>query len=119
MLEFLPIELHRHRRIAAGNRRIALVEQCKRLVAIQLRQLLTNPRGVATAPLTIKRDDQIRQQRRVLRRASKFTAEHAFGELRVAVPQIDHAERVVGRSEERRGGKGCVSTCRSWWSPYH
>src|SRR3546814_13505875 len=24
-----------------------------------------------------------------------------------------------GRSEERRGGKGGVSTCRSWWSPYH
>src|SRR3546814_20598894 len=22
------------------------------------------------------------------------------------------------RSEERRGGKGCVSTCRSGWSPY-
>src|SRR3546814_18087081 len=22
------------------------------------------------------------------------------------------------RSEERRGGKGCVSTCRSRWSPY-
>src|SRR3546814_13269655 len=25
----------------------------------------------------------------------------------------------VGRSEERRGGKECVSTCRSRWSPYH
>src|SRR3546814_12563973 len=24
-----------------------------------------------------------------------------------------------GRPEERRGGKECVSTCRSWWSPYH
>src|SRR3546814_13244285 len=23
-----------------------------------------------------------------------------------------------GRSEERRGGKECVSTCRSRWSPY-
>src|SRR3546814_16646717 len=23
------------------------------------------------------------------------------------------------RSEERRVGKGCVSTCRSWGSPYH
>src|SRR3546814_18418442 len=22
------------------------------------------------------------------------------------------------RSEERRVGKGCVSTCRSWWAPY-
>src|SRR3546814_8040631 len=50
---------------------------------------------------------------------------------------IDHDEGVVGddqigpgarprrafdealRSEERRVGKECVSTCRSRWSPYH
>ena len=25
----------------------------------------------------------------------------------------------VPRSEERRVGKECVSTCRSRWSPYH
>src|SRR3546814_16940644 len=24
-----------------------------------------------------------------------------------------------GRSEERRVGKECVSTCRCWWSPYN
>src|SRR3546814_18237586 len=27
--------------------------------------------------------------------------------------------RATGRSEERRVGKECVSTCRSRWSPYH
>src|SRR3546814_5759101 len=27
--------------------------------------------------------------------------------------------RLIGRSEERRVGKECVSTCRSRWSPYH
>src|SRR3546814_5073597 len=27
--------------------------------------------------------------------------------------------QVRGRSEERRVGKECVSTCRSRWSPYH
>src|SRR3546814_11525886 len=27
--------------------------------------------------------------------------------------------RTVARSEERRVGKECVSTCRSRWSPYH
>src|SRR3546814_1099804 len=27
--------------------------------------------------------------------------------------------KVAGRSEERRVGKECVSTCRSRWSPYH
>src|SRR3546814_20575258 len=26
---------------------------------------------------------------------------------------------VTERSEERRGGKECVSTCRTRWSPYH
>src|SRR3546814_12933529 len=26
---------------------------------------------------------------------------------------------LYGRSEERRVGKECVSTCRSRWSPYH
>src|SRR3546814_14186396 len=26
---------------------------------------------------------------------------------------------LAGRSDERRGGKECVSTCRSGWSPYH
>src|SRR3546814_13977060 len=27
--------------------------------------------------------------------------------------------RIATRSEERRVGKECVSTCRSRWSPYH
>src|SRR3546814_14074516 len=30
----------------------------------------------------------------------------------------DHEQR-QRRSEERRVGKECVSTCSSWWSPYH
>src|SRR3546814_5321758 len=29
------------------------------------------------------------------------------------------ASRHCGRSEERRVGKECVSTCRCRWSPYH
>src|SRR3546814_18945554 len=29
------------------------------------------------------------------------------------------AVKDIGRSEERRVGKECVSTCRSRWSPYH
>src|SRR3546814_4684429 len=29
------------------------------------------------------------------------------------------ARQGIGRSEERRVGKECVSTCRSRWSPYH
>src|SRR3546814_7252375 len=30
-----------------------------------------------------------------------------------------HACICTSRSEERRVGKECVSTCRSRWSPYH
>src|SRR3546814_14029791 len=29
------------------------------------------------------------------------------------------ANEISNRSEERRVGKECVSTCRSRWSPYH
>src|SRR3546814_14741530 len=44
-------------------------------------------------------------------------------------PQDEEIKRLIGeadyqgddpiRSEERRVGKECVSTCRSRWSPYH
>src|SRR3546814_10436740 len=30
-----------------------------------------------------------------------------------------HSSKFFDRSEERRVGKECVSTCRSRWSPYH
>src|SRR3546814_8216112 len=30
-----------------------------------------------------------------------------------------HIPIIAGRSEERRVGKECVSTCRSRWLPYH
>src|SRR3546814_1185138 len=31
----------------------------------------------------------------------------------------DDADKKIIRSEERRGGKECVSTCRSRWATYH
>src|SRR3546814_3829345 len=39
----------------------------------------------------------------------------------VSVPRRDHLSqfKTCHRSEERRVGKECVSTCRSRWSPYH
>src|SRR3546814_3445124 len=36
----------------------------------------------------------------------------------VAGVRLDIRQRLL-RSEERRVGKECVSTCRSRWSPYH
>src|SRR3546814_17262942 len=43
--------------------------------------------------------------------------------LKIAHPRLEALGTVVvhgeGRSEERRVGKECVSTCRSRWSRYH
>src|SRR3546814_14733279 len=47
------------------------------------------------------------------------------GPVSAEVVAVDHAtmmkeaEILRKRSEERRVGKECVSTCRSRWSPYH
>src|SRR3546814_12008928 len=38
---------------------------------------------------------------------------------RIALLKHPRAISRTGRSEERRVGKECVSTCRSRWSPYH
>src|SRR3546814_6307139 len=43
---------------------------------------------------------------------------HAPDELLPAARALA-ARLTEGRSEERRVGKECVSTCRSRWSPYH
>src|SRR3546814_15132161 len=66
--------------------------------------------------------------------ANSQTAEHAYT-LTIAVATLSVTPAAVpagtvgvaysqdfstgGRSEERRVGKECVSTCRSRWSPYH
>src|SRR3546814_3879911 len=36
-----------------------------------------------------------------------------------ALVDVRSPKEFTGRSEERRVGKECVSTCRSRWSPYH
>src|SRR3546814_2456438 len=41
------------------------------------------------------------------------------GEKAGAGPVVFETTCTAGRSEERRVGKECVSTCRSRWSPYH
>src|SRR3546814_19394196 len=54
-----------------------------------------------------------------------FLCEHAgFGEqpqrmLAAKQPDQRTAQARTHRSEERRVGEACVSTCRPWWSPYH
>src|SRR3546814_7865163 len=41
-----------------------------------------------------------------------------IGGVNPAVGAHDDRQR-RRRSDERRVGKECVSTCSSWWSPYH
>src|SRR3546814_20527377 len=50
------------------------------------------------------------------RLAPKFTQGEHVVTLRVNAMKVG---RVSARSEERRVGKECVSTCRSRWAPYH
>src|SRR3546814_20865301 len=40
-----------------------------------------------------------------------------FDILKVTGGSFAGASATTNRSEERRVGKECVSTCRSWWSP--
>src|SRR3546814_14817328 len=59
--------------------------------------------------------------------ASRDTPSQAYGTLRYRSTDEVRRTRSFGawlepryiRSEERRVGKECVSTCRSRWSPYH
>src|SRR3546814_18571030 len=44
---------------------------------------------------------------------------HVAAALRTTGNVAAEAAQLLERSEERRVGKACVSTCRSRWSPYH
>src|SRR3546814_15567537 len=45
--------------------------------------------------------------------------EYYEGIFAAVVYHATYEKALVSRSEERRVGKECVSTCRSRWSPYH
>src|SRR3546814_17724904 len=49
----------------------------------------------------------------VERKCHSFSVEHCFTHT------AEMMAAITSRSEERRVGKECVSTCRSRWSPYH
>src|SRR3546814_20824465 len=59
--------------------------------------------------------------------AAALTGPAGFGHIHSITPHIlslsDQSASVsigaAARSEARRGGKECVSTCRSRWDPYH
>src|SRR3546814_12152658 len=43
----------------------------------------------------------------------------ADGEIALRLQRVARQLLRLERSDERRVGKGCVSTCSSRWSPYH
>src|SRR3546814_12894297 len=50
---------------------------------------------------------------------ARVGADHDIIKIDVrGAPAVDRSI-IMERSEERRVGKECVSTCRSRWSPYH
>src|SRR3546814_13160481 len=65
----------------------------------------THACGIALEPL------EVALARGGERMVHRIVAPVLFAEL--------HPGEVHDRSEERRVGKECVSTCRSRWSPYH
>src|SRR3546814_13450754 len=57
-----------------------------------------------------------------VRNDMRIAREEIFGPVLVAIAFDDDEDAVRianDRSEERRVGKECVSTCRSRWAPYH
>src|SRR3546814_7441318 len=58
--------------------------------------------------------------RQPLRRWLAFAPHSSCADFRLGRTRLATARhRPLCRSEERRVGKECVSTCRSRWSPYH
>src|SRR3546814_15431683 len=51
---------------------------------------------------------------------SQYYGDTLSGVRLARTPAFDESvDSALARSEERRVGKECVSTCRSRWSPYH
>src|SRR3546814_3966139 len=74
--------------------------------------------GVQTCALPILHRGTVTERVAVLARGRGVVAVDEGAQARV-VGIVRGLEEVVGvRSEERRVGKECVSTCRSRWSPY-
>src|SRR3546814_18227613 len=87
-------------------------------------------------PCVVKTSEQVRRTRTGCRQAhAQFASELGVGrrhkgrhlfmpdlhELKLVARTIKRTQQTIYavRSEERRVGKECVSTCRSRWSPYH
>src|SRR3546814_12028058 len=79
--------------------------------ADRARRTTARPKSRATR----QNRDQARTGTGFTRPTAPVMREVAIGE---AITVADLAQKLA-RSEERRVGKECVSTCRSRWAPYH
>src|SRR3546814_16948600 len=70
--------------------------------------------GRGRVPRALRGEGGERERRRRKRRLQAPQGTDGQGGHRLTGPR-----RTASRSEERRVGKECVSTCRSRWSPYH
>src|SRR3546814_4348813 len=84
--------------------------------------------GVQTCALPISRSNKTIAVAYLARGADKnwlSSFERFLGSYKSKHSGVEHTLYVIfkgfahDRSEERRVGKECVSTCRSRWSPYH
>src|SRR3546814_4129242 len=62
--------------------------------------------------------DLVRAEPKPLHHPRPITLDDPVGALAQLARDLDRVG-LLHRSEERRVGKECVSTCRSRWSPYH
>src|SRR3546814_18253456 len=98
------------------------VEQSRSMAILAALSLPQSPEqrrlNIAAAKVQIGRGGRfVGQQAVQLHGAIGITAEYKIGHAFTRLTAID---ALFGdRSEERRVGKECVSTCRSRWSPYH
>src|SRR3546814_13246616 len=86
---------------------------------LERREVVEGHGEVAGDAVEIRRQQLVAEvPRRMLGRPGHAVAlVSAHDEARVLLAHVDLGAEV--RSEERRVGKECVSTCRSRWLPYH
>src|SRR3546814_12730020 len=77
--------------------------------------LIRTPTGFAFAPIA----DGAVMEPKAFNALPQEERQRIEGEIEKLQGELQDVVKLIPRSEERRGGKECVSTCRSRWSPDH
>src|SRR3546814_1786531 len=92
--------------------------RCALVTGVQTCALPISQRAGSELPVAVRGDRLELVDEPLVR--DHLRAEAVVVELALAHPGQRALRRALqDRSEERRVGKECVSTCRSRWSPYH